>query len=126
MRNTLIAAMLGVLALTGCSSTGPAASSPSSDVGATTSQSAPAPDYLTAQKADYLAALDAIDPGLVVNEERALRRGQRVCDRILRGSDGGTMSLEEYTVAELSGGNATINEAQAKQVIKAVKVWCKP
>jgi hypothetical protein len=77
------------------------------------------------QERVYLAALKAIDPGLTVNTERAVRRAERVCDRILHGSDGGSMSLERYTVAELSGGNATIDEQQAKRVIRAVKVWCR-
>lgn len=129
MRNTLVVAVLGLLFLAGCSSSEPT-SSPSGDVEEPTSQSSvastskvPTPDV--GQKADYLAALEAIDSGLVANEDRAIRRGRAICDRILRGSDGG-MSLDKYTVEELSGGNATINEAQAKQVIKAVKVWCKP
>lgn len=91
-----------------------------------TAEPATVPSPSAAEQRAYLAALKAIDPGLTVNTERAVRRAERVCDRILHGSDGGSMSLEQYTVAELSGGNATIDEAQAKKVIAAVKVWCTP
>ena len=45
-----------------------------------------------------------------------------MCDRIL--NPAGRGDLTEYVVAALSGGDATINAAQAKQVIQAVKVWC--
>ncbi len=82
----------------------------------------PTPD--AGQAAAYLEALRGIDPGLVVNEERAIRRGRAICDRIINPPGGKNMTLAQYTVAELSGGNATINQAQAYEVIKAVKVWC--
>ncbi|MEU4234176.1 DUF732 domain-containing protein [Nonomuraea sp. NPDC026600] len=91
-----------------------------------TAEPATAPSPSAAEQRAYLATLKSIDPGLTVNTERVMRRAGRVCERILHGADGGTMTLEKYTVAELSGGNATISEAQAKQVIAAVKVWCKP
>lgn len=77
-----------------------------------------------AQREVYLATLADIDPGLTVNTNRVMRRAYRVCDRILR-PVGGTKGLIEYTVQELSGGNATIDDAQARQVIKAVKAWCR-
>lgn len=83
------------------------------------------PSPTAAQQAAYLAALRRIHPGLVVNRERALRRAGRVCERIVRPPSGGTLTLEKYTAMELSGGNATINETQARQVIRAVKVWCR-
>jgi hypothetical protein len=75
------------------------------------------------QRADYLATLAGIDPGLVVNEGRAIARGQRVCEQILHKTTKWTIT--RYTIEELSGGNATINATQARQVIKAVKVWCR-
>lgn len=83
------------------------------------------PTPTAAQKRAYLAALRRIDPGLTVNEERVMRRAERVCERILRGSGGGSLSLAEYTRMELSGGNATITTAEAGRVIQAVKVWCR-
>jgi hypothetical protein len=122
MRNTVIAAAFGVLALAGCSTSTPAEPTASSAPVQPVS-GVPTPD--AGQQADYLAALKEIDPGLVVNEERAIRRGRAICDRIINKS-GSAASLVSYTVEELSGGNATIDQAQAKKAIKAVKVWCEP
>lgn len=81
------------------------------------------PTPTAAQQRAYLAALARIDPGLTVNTERVMRRAGRVCERIIR-PPGGNLTLQQYTVLELSGGNATIDEAQAREVIKAVQVWC--
>lgn len=81
----------------------------------------PTPD--AGQRATYLAALASIDPGLVVHEERAIRRGRAVCDRILNPAERG--DLTEYVVAALSGGDATIDQAQADRVVTAVKAWCR-
>ncbi|MEV7011554.1 DUF732 domain-containing protein [Streptosporangium sp. NPDC051022] len=73
----------------------------------------------------YVAALKEIDPGLAVNKDRAIRRGIAICDRMLNGMDNSKYSLPEYVVLELSGGHATINEEQARQVIQLVAAWCK-
>lgn len=81
----------------------------------------PTPD--AAQRAAYLAALEEIDPGLAVHEERAIRRGRAVCDRILNPEGRG--DITRYTVQALSGGDAQIDAAQARQVIKAVRAWCR-
>lgn len=131
----IIAATIGLLAavtLTGCGSAGeegapaepaPTASAPAPEASpAKTSATVPAPS--PAQEEAYLAAIARIDAGLVANQERAMRRAGRICERIVRPSDG-NLTLEKYTVMELSGGNATINEAQARKVIKAVRVWCR-
>lgn len=68
----------------------------------------------------YLATLEKIDPGLVVKPSRAVSRGRNICQMIMNpGRD-----LEGYVVLELSGGNAVIDRAQAREVIKAVQVWC--
>ncbi|MBO3745940.1 hypothetical protein J5X84_07655 [Streptosporangiaceae bacterium NEAU-GS5] len=99
---------------------GSSAQQPSTSTPAITSR-IPSPD--TGQRADYLVAAGALNPGLVVNEDRAIRHARSICDRILHPS-GGTAGLVRYTVAELSGGDATINTAQARQVIRAVKMWC--
>ncbi|MEV1206117.1 DUF732 domain-containing protein [Microbispora rosea] len=77
------------------------------------------------QQRTYLDMLSVLDPGLVANEDRAIRRAERICDRILNPPEGSTMSLERYVVEELSGGNATIDEATAGTVIGAIKVWCR-
>lgn len=99
----------------------PAASSAPTTLAATPR---PVPTPTAAQQRTYLAMIARIDPGLVVNRERAMRRAGRICERIIQ-PPGGALTLERYTVLELSGGYAQINEAQARQVIKAVKVWCR-
>lgn len=99
----------------------PVVSAPTASRTAAASSGVPEPD--AGQRAAYLAALAEIDPGLVANEERAVRRGRAVCERILHPSSGG-MTLRQYVVEELSGGNATINQAQAAKVVTAVKAWC--
>lgn len=103
----------------------PASSRPAPAPTTPTAGPARAPQPTPAQQRTYLATIARIDQGLVVNEERAMRRAGRICERIVR-PPGGNLTLEQYTVLELSGGNATINEAQARQVIKAVHVWCQP
>jgi outer membrane murein-binding lipoprotein Lpp len=125
MRNTLVAVALGLLVLAGCSSPTPIQVDDSAGRPTAAPTVSDLPGLDAEQKADYLAALEKIDPGLVVNEDRALTRAGRVCER-MRGAGGGTMTLPEYVVVELSGGNATIDETQAKHVIEAVKVWCRP
>lgn len=84
----------------------------------------PVPSPNARQERTYLATIARIDEGLVVNEERAMRRAGRVCERIIR-PPGGTLTLPKYVVLEMSGGNAQINERQAAQIIRAVKVWCR-
>lgn len=99
----------------------PAASTPATN-SPPAARAVPSPS--PAQQRAYLAAIARIDPGLVADRERALRRAGRICERIVQ-PPGGTLTLERYTVLELSGGNARIDEAQARQVIRAVKVWCR-
>lgn len=118
---------VGVVAIVGLALLGAALQQGSGEAAqpvATAAAAVPSPD--ADQTAAYLDALREIDPGLVANEARAIRRGMRVCERIIAPPEGSTMSLERYVVAELSGGNATIDEAQARQVVRAVKVWCRP
>jgi hypothetical protein len=82
------------------------------------------PQLTAAQQRQYLAALAKIEPALVANRERAIRRGRNICDYGLN-HRGGRQTLTAYTVRELSGGDAQITAAQARQVIRAVKVWCR-
>jgi len=82
------------------------------------------PTPTAAQQQAYLAALAKIDPGLRVKPTRVIGRARNICQRILQ-PPSGNLTLEQYTVLELSGGNATIDEAQARQVIKAVRAWCR-
>lgn len=125
----LLAAVAGIVLLVVCLVVASVATAPHVTLATPTRQAEPdaaggVPSPSKAQQRAYLTALERIDPGLVVNEDRAIRRARSICDRVINGAQGAT--LEKYVVAELSGGNATINEAQAKQVIKAVKVWCRP
>lgn len=82
------------------------------------------PRPTAAQAEAYLAAIARIDPGLVADRERALRRARGVCDRIIN-PRGGNVTLEYYTAYMLSGGDAVIDEGQARRVIAAVRVWCR-
>jgi len=68
----------------------------------------------------YLAALERIDAGLVVNEERALRRARETCDDIAAG-ELSEAKLVERVVFRLSGGNATIDAKQATQAVALMK-----
>lgn len=131
MRNTVIAVAVGLSVLTGCSSPSPSGqdsnrSQPTS-APATSEESAAIPDVPepdAGQKADYLAALAAVDPGLAENAERALSRGESTCLDILEKKT--TAQVVKNAQQRFTGGNATINTAQAATVVKAVKVWCKP
>ena len=81
---------------------------------------APAPTTTWSPKQTaYLATLGKLDEGLVVNETRAIRRAEETCADIKGGMAGG--ELAERVVARLSGGNATINRAQAGAAIAAMK-----
>jgi len=81
------------------------------------------PTPTPAQARAYLDYIARIDPGLVASEERALRRADMICERILNGTPG--MTIEEYTVLRLSGGHAQITEDQARKIVKAIRVWCR-
>lgn len=77
-----------------------------------------------AQREEYIGALERIEPGLVVNEERALRRGVTTCDNLKEG-------LTENAVAErarqrFTGGNATVDAGQARRIVAAAKRWVCP
>lgn len=82
----------------------PAAPSPSSS-----------PPAAPRDDAAYLAGLREIDPGLVASESRALRRAEETCADIKGGLTGDALATR--VVARLSGGNATINTAQARRAI---------
>ncbi|GGM14179.1 hypothetical protein GCM10012279_35380 [Micromonospora yangpuensis] len=84
--------------------------------------SAPAPSastWSTAQRA-YLDALAEIDPGLVANEERAIRRAETTCGDIEAEGLSET-ALTKRVVERLSGGNATIDTAQAKKALALMR-----
>ncbi|MDQ3151758.1 MAG: DUF732 domain-containing protein [Actinomycetota bacterium] len=120
----LITVLAATAVLTACGSseptpttTAPAPAAPSVAPGS--------PGVLTADevpadaRAPYLAGLTEIDPGLTVNEDRAIRRATNICLDIAQGTDEATVIGN--TVQRLSGGNATINEAQAAQVVELAR-----
>ncbi|WP_433222050.1 hypothetical protein [Microtetraspora malaysiensis] len=120
----VVAAVVGaIIFLTGGEDSTSEAKPAKSGAAAPTTEAPPGPT--TAQRAVYLAALREIAPELAENEDRAIRQGGLVCQRILKPEDGG-MSLPQFTVAELSKGGGAITRVQAFKVIIAVKAWCKP
>lgn len=74
---------------------------------------------LSADQRAYLVALAAIDPGLVVDEDRAISRAESTCQEIASGKSGDV--LVANVVQRLSGGNATVNAEQARQAIELMK-----
>jgi hypothetical protein len=70
-------------------------------------------------RAAYLAGLTEIDPGLTVNEERAISRAANICLDISQGKDETTVIGN--AVERLSGGNARIDEAQAAQAVELAR-----
>ncbi|WP_067181871.1 hypothetical protein [Microtetraspora niveoalba] len=109
-----------VFFLTGGDDTAPEAK-PAKSAAARTAETLPTPN--AGERAVYLESLRAISPELAANEDRAIRQGGLVCQRILKPDEGG-MSLPQYTVAELSKGDTAITRVQAFKVIVAVKAWC--
>ncbi|MFC3980178.1 DUF732 domain-containing protein [Streptosporangium jomthongense] len=80
----------------------------------------PTPDG--AERDAYLAALRSVDPGLVEKEDQAVRRGRDTCLDI----------LEKKTTAQVAAnakvrftGAVTVSEEQARQIVEAVKAWCR-
>lgn len=107
----MLLAAAGVCALAACGG---------SEGGApTVAPVAQATEAVTPKQQAYLDAIEKIDPGLVVKTSRALDRAGYVCDHIEQGDT--NKQLVHYTREMLSGGNATIDAAQAKKVIKLVK-----
>ncbi|MFF4557152.1 DUF732 domain-containing protein [Streptomyces sp. NPDC001422] len=72
-----------------------------------------------AEEKQLLSKLKAINPGITVNEERAVRRAVNTCQEIQAGDS--PQTLIKNTSYRFTGGNATVNEDQALQIIKAVK-----
>lgn len=124
----IIAALSAAALLTACGSgdTATPAAAPA------TAASAPAPapagsmpetvdaDEVPADaRAAYLDGLTEIDPGLTVDEDRAINRATNICLDISQGKDEATVITN--TVSRLSGGNATIDEAQAAQAVELAR-----
>ncbi|MFI5839441.1 hypothetical protein ACIA8K_06975 [Catenuloplanes sp. NPDC051500] len=121
----------GMVALSGCGGSdaeppaapkAPATSAPAAPATSAAAAPKPAaePSYSEQDRATYLAELAKIDPGLVVNEERAIRRAEETCADIAAGEITGS-KLVDRVVERLSGGNATINASQADRALELMK-----
>jgi hypothetical protein len=80
---------------------------------------APVPAGVTAAERAYLDAAGAVDPGLVVNEARALRRAEESCADMAAGLSGDALTAR--VVARMSGGDASIDAGQAAVLIEAMR-----
>lgn len=87
-------------------------------------RSAPDGSAATSEERAYLRALAAIDPGLVVNEDRAISRAENTCLDIDSGKTGDV--LVNNVIQRLSGGNATIDQRQARDAIELMERWICP
>lgn len=95
------------------------------------SSSAPAPATssaflrpTSAQEAVLVKQLSAIDPGLTVNRERAVRRSVNVCDDIRTGKDKAT--VVKNAAFRYDGGDASVDNAKAAKIVAAIKAsYCK-
>lgn len=108
----IILVTLVLAALAGCGSPAPEVSAPPRDLAST--------DGLTEEQKAYIAEVGAIDPGLIVHTERAIRRGENTCETLSQ-EDITEERAVSTTVERMSGGNATIDEAQAREVIAAAE-----
>jgi Protein of unknown function (DUF732) len=67
----------------------------------------------------YLAALRVIDPGLVTNEDRAVRRGRDVCLDISQGKPEETVINNARL--RFDGGDAAVGPEKARMIVDAVR-----
>jgi hypothetical protein len=76
-------------------------------------------------RAVFLAALRDIDPGLVVDEERAASRGVMTCHDILEGvDDGNAGEVERRVRLRFAHGGVRVSSSRAEKIVKAVRPWC--
>ncbi len=77
----------------------------------------PSPDQ--AQTVALVAALRAVDAGLVTKEVRAVDRARSTCQEIRAGKDAAT--VQKNTRGRFEGGSVTLTDDQAAQIVKAVQ-----
>ncbi|GIH89936.1 hypothetical protein ACFFMN_11950 [Planobispora siamensis] len=66
-----------------------------------------------------------LDPGLVADEELAIRRGRMVCDKIINGVGDSPHTLREYTMRLFSDEHAQIDAGEVTELLEAaVYVIC--
>lgn len=121
--------LLAITLLVGCGSSepSPAASEAPAVPASAATPAESGPDILAADevpaegRAAYLAGLTSIDSGLTLNEDRAISRATNICLDIDQGKDETT--IINNTVERLSGGNATIDEDQAADVVELARTY---
>lgn len=79
-----------------------------------------APAVTPADPDAYLREIAAIDPGLTVNHDRALRRAENICQEIADGKDDATVIRNARE--RLSGGNASVDDDQAAAVVEQARI----
>lgn len=80
------------------------------------------PTPSAAARTAFLAALAGIDEGLVSNEERAISRGRSTCLDLRE--DKSAAQVVKNARARFAGGNAEVTNADARQIVAAVRAWC--
>lgn len=102
------------LLLAGCD-TGDPVLEPASAPPATTA----APSPTTDDDGDFLAALIALDAGLVIDRERALIRAWDICLDIKAGKDPATVTKDAQV--RFTDSRVTVSPAQAHVIVEAAK-----
>ncbi|MEU1810966.1 hypothetical protein [Micromonospora aurantiaca (nom. illeg.)] len=120
MRRPLIAIpFTAVLALAGCgtSTAEPSVAAPSSSA----PPSAAASSTIKAVNSEaFLAGLRVVDPGLVANEDRALRRARDICLDVSQ-NEFTNKQLAERAAERYSGGTVTLTSEQGAKVVALAK-----
>ncbi len=78
------------------------------------------PEPSAAQRARLIRALGAVEPGLVANEDRAVRRSRSVCLDVKEKKPAAT--VQANAKARFEGGTVpTLSTDQAGQIVTAVR-----
>lgn len=125
-RHTAIAALLLTATLTtGCGSSDDTADKPKPDKTPTSKPAAPGgipPEPTGVEREAYLAALKAIDPKLVADEDKAIDAGRNQCSSL----DGGAKDPDNTAAQRFSMGGNTVDEVEAKAINTALRATLCP
>ncbi|MGW4411169.1 hypothetical protein ACWEJ6_44560 [Nonomuraea sp. NPDC004702] len=122
MRNTVIAAVLGVLALAGCSTPNNSAQ-PSASASSEPRLVSKIPKPDTDQAEKLLYGLREINPEL--DRARSIDRARNVCSSLLSGIT--RAKIIEGARIRFEGGDVEISDADAQKIVKLVEDggWCR-
>jgi hypothetical protein len=85
----------------------------------------PNPSGLTNEaRSGYLDALYAVAPGLIDDQDRAVRHGMNICQEAASGRT--AAELVTYATQEFSAGAARVTPQQAAAVVAAVRRYLCP